>query len=94
MSLSLLISVGNIVFALTLFAVFYTKNIWLKCAFVFIGTLVIKFRPGLDVENIAFLIALIAGTVLEDRLPFNKNVNMMLSFIITFVAFNAYLWLI
>ncbi len=94
MFLSSLISVGNIIFAITLLAVFYTKNIYIKSTIILVSSLLIKFRPGVDPENISFLLTLIMGAILMEKLPFNKNVNMILAFIIAFVTLNAYLWLI
>jgi len=94
MFLSSLISVGNIIFLITLLAVFYTKNVFIKSIIILTSALLIKFRPGINSENIAFLLTLIAGAILAEKLPFNKNANMILSGVISFIVLNAYLWLI
>jgi len=92
MSLSLIFNLGNIVFLVTLIGVSAIKNIFIKGIIIIIATLLIKFRPMIDIENIVFLFSLVLGTILQEKLPFTRNINILLSTIIAFFVLNTYLW--
>jgi len=94
MSLSLLFNLGNIILLVALISISATKNIFIKGAIILVATLLIKFRPVIDAENIVFLISLIFGTILQEKLPFTKNVNILLSVVVALAILNAYLWFI
>jgi len=87
-----LFNTGNIVLFIALIGVSVTKNVFVKGLIILVATLLIKFRPMLDIENIVFLFSLILGTVLQEKLPFTKNVNILLSLVVAFTILNAYLW--
>jgi len=93
MSLLSLVNAGNIAFIVSLIAVFSVKNIFGKGIIILISSLLIKFRSGFDAENVFFLIALTLGAVLGEKLPFKKTINMIVAFLISFTALNAYLYL-
>ena len=93
MSLLSLVNAGNIAFLTALLVIFSFKNVFLKAVVVLFVAVFVKFRSGFDPANIAFLIALVIGAILEEKLPFAKGMNVALSILISFIAFNAYLWL-
>ena len=92
MFLSLLFNVGNIVLFIALIGASATKNVFIKGVIIFVATLLIKFRPIIDIENIVFLFSLISGVILQEKLPFTKNVNILLSLVVAFAVLNTYLW--
>jgi len=92
MSLSLLFNLGNIIFLIALISISATKNIFIKGIIILVATLLIKFRPMIDIENIVFLFSLILGTTLQEKLPFTRNINILLSLVIALIVFNTYLW--
>jgi len=94
MFLSLLFNLGNIVLIIALISISATKKTFLKGVIILFATLLIKFRPVIDAENIVFLISLIFGTILQEKLPFTKNVNILLSVIVALSILNTYLWFI
>jgi len=94
MSLSLLFNLGNIILLVALISMSATKNFFIKGIIILVATLLIKFRPVIDAENIVFLISLIFGAILQEKLPFTKNINILLSVIVALAILNAYLWFI
>ncbi len=92
MSLSLLFNLGNIIFFIALISISVTKNFFIKGIIILVATLLIKFRPMIDVENIAFLLSLVFGMILQEKLPFTKNINILLSLVVALVVLNTYLW--
>ncbi len=92
MYLSLLFNLGSIIFLIALISVSATKNFFIKGIIILVATLLTKFRPMIDVENIAFLFSLVFGTILQEKLPFTRNINILLSIIIALIVFNTYLW--
>lgn len=92
MSLLSLISIGNLSLGVTVFILSRIKNLWLKVGFVFVAALLLKFRSGIDPQNIAFIVSALIGGITAEILPFRKGVNVLLSLIISLVVFNAYLW--
>jgi len=93
MSLLSLVNAGNAALLVTLLVISSFKDIFAKAAVVLFVALFVKFRAGFDPENIAFLVSLALGAFLEEKLPFAKGLNVALSLILSFIAFNAYLWL-
>ena len=94
MSLSLLFNLGNIILLVALISMSATKNFFIKGIIILVATLLIKFRPVIDAENIVFLISLIFGAILQEKLPFTKNVNILLSVVVALTILNVYLWFI
>jgi hypothetical protein len=93
MSLLSLVSAGNLAFISALIAVFLIRNVFGKVAIIAIVSALIKFRSGLDIENLVFLVALTFGAILEEKLPFKKPINAFIAIFISFVALNTYLYL-
>jgi len=87
-----LFNIGNIVLFIALISVSVTKNIFIKGIIILVATLLIKFRPIIDIENIAFLLSLVFGMILQEELPFTRNINILLSLVIALVVLNTYLW--
>jgi hypothetical protein len=79
------------VLAATVLAVSRLKP-WMKVGIIIAVSLTVKFRPGIDVDNIMFMISAIAGSILGEALPFRKGMNIFLSIVISLIIFNAYLW--
>jgi positive regulator of sigma E activity len=93
MSLLSLVNAGNLAFLSALVVVFSIKNIFGKVAIIDAVSILIKFRAGFDIENFVFLFALMLGAILEEKLPFKKPVNAIVSLVASFIALNAYLYL-
>lgn len=54
----------------------FIKNPTVKVGVILFAALFIKFRPGFDPENIAFLISSLSGAIAFEKLPFDKRVNL------------------
>lgn len=55
----------------------FIKNPAAKVGLILFSALFIKFRPGFDPENIAFLISSLLGAIAFEKLPFDKRVNLV-----------------
>ncbi|MFA5052535.1 MAG: hypothetical protein WC565_00520 [Parcubacteria group bacterium] len=93
MSLLSLINAGNIALVAALLVVSFFKSPFVKGIIILAIALFVKFRSGFDVTNIVFLASLILGTILEEKLPFARGLNVFLSIVISFAIMNAYLFL-
>jgi hypothetical protein len=91
MSLLSLINAGNIALVATLILISSFKNVFAKGAVILVASLFIKFRAGFDPSNIAFFAALVLGALLQEKLPFARGLNVFISLVASFAAFNAYL---
>jgi hypothetical protein len=91
MSLLSLVNAGNIALIAVLWLVSFFKNVFAKTAAILIAALFVKFRSGFDPSNVAFLAALALGAILQEKLPFARGINVLISIIVSFAAFNAFL---
>jgi hypothetical protein len=78
----------------TLVATSFFKSLWIKASIILIVTLLLKFSPGLDIDNIVFLVSALIGVTLAQSMPFKKEFNIFISIIISLSIFNAYIWLL
>lgn len=77
-----LISWGAIWLVILITSVSFIKNPAGKIGVILIFSLLLKFRPGFDAENIAFVASSIIGAISFEKLPFDKRVNLVSSNII------------
>ncbi|MDD4931052.1 MAG: hypothetical protein PHG66_02755 [Candidatus Colwellbacteria bacterium] len=88
MSLWSLINFGNVAFlAVALICIFIKEPIF-RIGALLIAALLIKFRPGIDIENLLFISSVLVVMVLEKVLPFRPRVNVWIGVVIGFVIFN------
>lgn len=77
-----LISWGSIWLVILITSVSFIKNPAGKIGVILIFSLLLKFRPGFDAENIAFAASSMIGAISFEKLPFDKRVNLVSSNII------------
>lgn len=94
MSLWSLISFGSIAYlAVALMVLVIKEPIW-KAVVILVAALLLKFRPGIDIENLVFIGSVVLTLVLAETLPFRERVNRTVAVIVGFAIFNLGLFLL
>ncbi|MDD5099003.1 MAG: hypothetical protein PHP35_01560 [Candidatus Colwellbacteria bacterium] len=88
-----LISFGNVIFIIASILLSLSKNPYLSSATVVCAALIVKSRPGLDIDNLIFIAALSIGAVIGKLLPFRPRVNAAAGILISFTLLNLGLYL-
>jgi len=72
-----------------LLVLFLSYKDWLRRAIIiFIAALVLRFGPGLEIENIMFIASAILGAFLIDKIPSWKFVNLIVATVIGTLLIN------
>jgi hypothetical protein len=94
MSWFLLINVGNLFLVLALLASYFLKKNWQKLLTLLFFSLLLKFKPGIDPENLVFFLSGLSGIFLGKRLPFKTKMNLIVSIVFSLLFLNIVLKLI
>jgi len=94
MSWFLLINVGNLFLVLALLVSYFLKKNWQKLLTLLFFSLLLKFKPGIDPENLVFLLSGLSGIFLGKRLPFKTKMNLIVSIVFSLLFLNIVLKLI
>ncbi len=79
------LSLGDLVLIATIIIAGFMKEPWQKALTVVFFALMVKFRPGIDVENLLFLGSGFMAIGLPAVLPFEKNAGKVISGIAAFI---------
>lgn len=93
MSLLSLINIGNFILIIAIIAMAFFTNIFAKLFIILISAFIVRFNPGFDITNILFILTLILGNIMQNKLPFTKNINIIISIFFSLTIFNIFLWL-
>lgn len=88
MSLWSLINFGNAAFIVVVFLVLSLKKpIW-KIGVILAAALLLKFRPGIDLDNLIFIFSVLGVLFLSKVLPFRPQANALIAVIAGLIVFN------
>lgn len=93
-----LLNVGTVALILSVIVTTFIKRPEYKIIPIVIAALLLKFYPGIDLVNIAFIVSAAIGAAVFVKLPFDRRINLagavlvsvalfsLLSFLISFVG--------
>ncbi|MCL4406466.1 MAG: hypothetical protein M1586_01195 [Patescibacteria group bacterium] len=89
MSLSSLISFGNLLLGLAVVASFFLENWWQKILVFVVAGFFVKFYPGFDLSLFLFILSAAFGAWLADFLRNRTSANFIISVIVAEIVFNV-----
>ncbi len=89
-----LLNFGVVSLVMTVVISSYIKRFDYKIAFILFIALLLKFYPGIDLTNIAFIISAAVGAAVFKKMPFDKKINLSASVIISVALFVLFSFLI
>ena len=78
-------SLGDLAFILAIVIAGFLKEPWQKSIVVVVFALMVKFRPGIDLQNLLFLGSGFVAIGLPSILPFEKGAGKVIAGIIAFI---------